>query len=103
MAPNENLIVFTADLSSDKIPSGRMDWAKIIKFASTFDPKSETVGGNSVSGAQDVDSASTVSDLRMALYTEWRRWNYFGADPEPAIVDKAIQILGWIRDKVPQS
>jgi hypothetical protein len=103
MAPHENLIIFTANLTSDKIPNGRMGWTKIIEFASTFDPKSETVGGSSISGVQDVDSASIVSDLRMALYTEWRRWNHFGADPEPAIVDKAIQILGWIRDKVPHS
>jgi hypothetical protein len=103
MVPHENLIIVTADLTSDKIPSGRMDWARIIKFASTFDPKLETVGGSRVSGVQDVDFASTVSDLRMALYTEWRRWNHFGADPEPAIIDKSIQILGWIHDKVPPS
>ena len=95
MAPHENLIIFTANLTSDKIPNGRMDWTKIIEFASTFDPKSETVGGSSISGVQDVDSGSIVSDLRMALYTEWRRWNYFGADPDPAIVDKAS--LHWYR------
>ena len=70
MAPHENLTIFTANLTSDKIPNDRIDWTKIIEFASTFDPKSETVGGSSILGGQDVDSASIVSDLRMALHTE---------------------------------
>jgi hypothetical protein len=78
-------------------------WTKVIELASTFDPRSETVEGGSVAGFEDVDAASTVSDMRRALYAEWRRWNHLGVDPEPAIVERVIQIVSWIRDQVPQS
>lgn len=102
MAASNNRIIPSEELTQDAVPSGRVDWSKVVAFASSFDPKSEGIERINISGVSDVTDSSSVVELRMALYSEWRRWNHIGEEPDASTLNESVAVLSWIRGKIPQ-
>jgi hypothetical protein len=79
------------ELREEHVPRPDAQWGRIIPFASTFNAY-EQLGGfepAAIAGnekARDL-RACTLTDLRAALFFEYRRYNHFGDDPDaPAMI-----------------
>lgn len=74
------------ELREEHLPRPGAQWAKIVPFASTFNAY-EQLGGfkpAAIAGNHKVRnlSACTLTDLRSALFFEYRRYNHLGYDPD---------------------
>jgi hypothetical protein len=73
------------DLREEHIPRPGASWSKIIPFASTFNAYSQ-LGSLEAAAAVGNRRATALTDysfteLRSALFFEYRRYNHFGYDP----------------------
>ena len=100
MRPFGKPIIPSEKLARDDVPVAKAQWREIIEFSATFDIQSELPQGTSVSGVDSVGPESSVSELRCALYVEWRRYNHFGHYPEDQVLQQARRVLAWIREKL---
>lgn len=79
-------------------------WAKIVPFASTFNAY-EQLGGFKPAAfagnekAQDLSGCS-LTDLRAALFFEYRRYNHFGYDPDPQAMVHIHALVEEIRRRI---
>ncbi len=89
--------IASAQLTPDVVPIRVTDWGDVVRFAATFDPQSECPSGSSIAGVADIDLNSTIAEMRLALYLEWRRYNHLGYDPDPATVHQTQAILDQLR------
>ncbi len=88
------------NLCLSDIPNENSSWEKIIKFASTFDLSNEINGETNISSVFDIEKSNTISEMRLALYTEWRRYNHVGDFIEKETPNKSQEIIKWLREKV---
>lgn len=91
----------TRDLRAADLPGSRAGWRRIVAFAATLDPQAEgAAAARAPRGVLDVDERATILELRLALYTEWRRWNHRGEDPDPETLRRAWHVLELLRERV---
>ncbi|MCW8900960.1 MAG: hypothetical protein OQK95_09855 [Gammaproteobacteria bacterium] len=88
------------NLSLSDIPNENSSWEKIIKFASTFDAPNEIKSEANISSIFDIEKSNTIPEMRLALYTEWRRYNHVGDFIEKETPKKSQEVIGWLREKV---
>ena len=92
------------DLREEYIPRQGVAWSKIIPFASTFNVyeqlgefKSAVIVGNG--NVRDF-SVCSLTDLRSALFSEYRRYNHFGYDPDAQAMEYLHSLLEEIRRRI---
>ena len=84
------------DLTVGHIPARATNWRSVIEFAATLDKDSEPANAY-VTGVADITDASTTTDMRHALYAEWRRWNHRGYDADAETVTQTQIVLDALR------
>ncbi len=89
--------IASLDLTALDVPARATNWQKVVKFAATFDLQSELPDGTDIAGVADTTTDSTIPELRMALYAEWRRYNHFGHDPDFATIQQTQTELDLLR------
>ena len=89
-------------LKATDIPSKFSSWSDIVEFVTTFDPRSEIHDGAAIKGIADVTEASTVREIRAALFFEYRRYNHFGYEPEPTVFKAALDAIAILKSKAQQ-
>jgi hypothetical protein len=85
------------DEAAADIPARATDWRSVIEFAATFDPQSELPNGAGIAGVADIVPNSTIPEMRLALYAEWRRHNHFGREPDQATMELTQAVLEQLR------
>jgi hypothetical protein len=79
-------------------------WSKIIPFASTFNAYKELQGFEPTAFAANEKaqnlSACTLTDLRAALFFEYRRYNHFGYDPDVPAMAHLHALVEEIRQRI---
>lgn len=91
-------------LREEHLPRAGAQWTKIVPFASSFNAYEELGGFEPAAlaancKAQDLGSCS-LTDLRAALFFEYRRYNHFGYDPEPDEMIRLHSLIEAIRGKI---
>lgn len=94
--------IMSDELKISDLPSGRINWHKLSRFALTFDPVAENVTdeeGLAISKMQP-NEAHNIRELRGFLYNFQRLWNQ--RTYEPSINDwKTVEmVMIWIREKL---
>ena len=89
--------ILSTKLQISDLPNKKANWPQIAAFASTFDIATECPEGSQITGIRDISPSSGVVDLRLALYAEWRRYNHFHQEPDPATLQQAQEVLSLIR------
>jgi len=93
-------IIKTEELSINDLPRKYAAWNKIIEFASSFDIKKELESSSNISGVNDINESSTIKEIRISLYNEWRRYNHRCTDPEPEVEKKVWSVIELLRNKI---
>jgi len=92
------------ELREEILPPGAAHWGDIVPFASTFNGYQHL--GNvaalgEVANKKALDPQScTLSELRAALFFEYRRYNHFGHDPDAAAMRHIHLLVEEIRKRV---
>ncbi len=82
------------------IPIDIGDWSAIVEFAATYRPQDEIPDGSKIRGLSDITESSEISDIRAALFAEWRRYNHFGYEPADHVFTKAKRAIELLRNKL---
>lgn len=82
------------------VPERFKSWSDVVEFAATFRPQDEMPEGSRVRGLADITESSKISDIRAALFAEWRRYNHFGYGPEDQVFNKAKRAIELLRRKI---
>ena len=96
----DQLIIHSKDLKVSHLPRKAATWQRIIQFASTFDPRAESPDGSKITGVLDISETSSIIDMRIALYIEWRRYNHFSSEPDSSTMLKVHNIIEKIRSEL---
>lgn len=94
---HDDHFIASDQLTSDAIPARASDWRAVARFAATFDARSELPTAASISGVADIDVDSSVPEMRLAIYSEWRRSNHRGYEPEADVIQQAQFVLDQLR------
>jgi hypothetical protein len=89
-------------LTAAAIPKRASDWHAVTRFAVTFDTQSVLANDASVSGVADIQADSSIPEMRLAIYSEWRRYNHRTDVPDAAVVQKTQNVLDQLRLKIHQ-
>lgn len=92
-----NPFIASAQLTSDAIPKRASNWGAVTRFAATFDALSELPTGAGISGVADIELDSSIPEMRLAIYSEWRRYNHRGYEPDTAIIQQTQHVLDQLR------
>ena len=91
-------------LREEHLPRPGAQWKGIVPFASTFNAyehfkgfKPAAIAANQK--AQDL-SVCSFTDLRAALFFEYRRYNHFGYDPDAAAMVHLHSLVEEIRRRI---
>ena len=90
----------TENLVVHDLPKERASWSSVADFASTYALDKEKATGRCPSGVGDVDSSASIQELRIALYSEWRRWNHFNQEPDTPTMKEIWDVIELIRGKL---
>ena len=79
-----------SELKSRDIPLSNAEWKDIVRFAHTFNGFLEagsfedagTLANKYLNAPSNLLAVSTLSELRICLFFEQRRWNHDGREPE---------------------
>ena len=93
-------LINTSALPEKHLPRKYASWIKIWDFASTFDAKSEFLEDPKPWGFGDISESSTVQEIRAAFYSEWRRYNHRGYDPDQNELKLAWIAIELLRSKL---
>jgi len=92
------------ELREEHVPRPGTQWGKIIPFASTFNAYEQLGGSKAVAIAGNQKSqdlaACTLTDLRAALFYEYRRYNHFGYDPDEMAMTHLHALVEEIRRRI---
>ena len=73
-------------LREEHLPHSDAPWATIVRFASTFNAyrqlADEKAAGDAANRKARDLATCTLTDLRAALFFEYRRYNHFGHAPD---------------------
>ena len=94
---HDDHFIASDQLTSDAIPGRASDWGAVVRFAATFDVRSELPTGAGVSGVADIGVDSSIPEMRLAIYSEWRRYNHRGYEPEAYVIQQAQFVLDQLR------
>jgi hypothetical protein len=92
--------ITSKDMSISDVPVDIEDWSDIVEFAATFRPQDEIPDGSKIRGLSDITESSEISDIRAALFVEWRRYNHFGYAPENNVFTEAKRAIELLRNKL---
>ncbi len=87
-------------LTFPDIPLSARNWRSVVEFAATLDPQAELPGGFDITSVTDIDANSSITEMRLALYSEWRRHNHFGYGPDTQTIDQTQYVLDSLRRSV---
>lgn len=91
-------------LREEHVPRPRAQWGKIVPFASTFNAY-EQLGGiepAAVAANQQArdPSTCTLTELRAALFFEYRRYNHRGYDPDTSEMAHIHALVEEVRRRI---
>ena len=92
-----NTFIASAELTSDAIPTRASNWGAVTRFAATFDARSELPTGAGISGVADIGRDSSIPEMRLAIYSEWRRYNHRGYEPDAVVIQQTQHVLDQLR------
>jgi hypothetical protein len=92
--------ILSENLRASDVPTGFKDWAQVIEFAATLNPRLEKVDYLASPGIASIGPTSTVLEIRTALLKEYRRYNHFGHYPEQDVFEAAIRVIDLLRSKL---
>ena len=96
-----NNYINSEHLKATDLPRPDAKWQEIIKFASTFDFQKEIDKCScTITSVFDVTPTNSISELRYALYADWRRYNHVGDFITEGTFEKAQEIIEWLREEV---
>lgn len=88
------------DLKLDMIPGTDADWYDISMFALQFDGYKECGSCEACAAIANAGLDTTLTELRICLFFEDRRWRHFGESPDEAGMVYIHSLVAKIRDKV---
>jgi len=92
------------ELTEALVPRPNAQWQKIKIFASSFNAYEQLGGFKPAASAgnikaRDIPSCS-LTDLRAALFFEYRRHNHYGYDPDTESMSHIHELVEEIRKRV---
>jgi hypothetical protein len=78
------------------IPGTDADWYSISMFALQFDGYKESGSFEACAEIANSGRDKTLTDLRVCLFFEQRRWRHFGEDPD----EKTMVYIRGITEKI---
>jgi len=94
------IIIPNADLTLDMIPAIDAGWNDISMFALKFDGYKECGSYEACAAIANAGLDTTLTELRICLFFEDRRWRHFGESPDAAGMVYIRSLVEKIRDKV---
>ena len=82
------------------IPENDANWYVISMFALQFDGYKECGSCEACAAIANAGLDTTLTELRICLFFEDRRWRHFGEDPDEANMVYIRSLVEKIRDKV---
>lgn len=92
-----------AQLEVARIPRDDADWPSVARFAATFDGVRAAGSFEECATIANARRANTLTELRICLYFEYRRWRHFGEDPDEASMLYIRSLVDGIRTRVAAS
>ncbi len=89
-----------ADLTLDMIPGTDADWYEVSMFALKFDGYKECGSASACAAIANAGRDNTLTELRICLFFEDRRWRHFGESPDATGMVYIHSLIAKIRDKV---
>jgi len=89
-----------SDLTLSMIPGTDADWYDISMFALQFDGYQECGSFEECAKIANAGRDKTLTELRVCLFFEQRRWRHFGESPDAAGMVYIHSLIAKIRDKV---
>jgi hypothetical protein len=90
-------------LQEEHLPRSGARWERIVPFASTFAPY-EHDGFKAAAAVANEKAAPptdwSLSDLRAALFFEYRRYNHFGYGPDAVAMVHIHAVVEEIRQRI---
>jgi len=87
-------------LRADKLPPPDATWEEIGRFALTFDGYKSCGSVEACAEVANARRTGSLSDLRICLFFEQRRWREFGEEPGEEHMRYIRQLLEQIRRRV---
>ncbi len=94
------ITITNCDLTLDIIPEIDADWYDISMFALKFDGYKECGSVEACAAIAKTGLDTTLTELRICLFFEDRRWRHFGESPDAAGMVYIHSLIAKIRDKV---
>ena len=91
--PNHELIV-------EKMPDPDADWSQIARFALTIDGYEKAGSLYKCAEIANEGNPNTLTELRLCLFFEQRRWHHFGEIPDAEDMKYIRYLVKRIREKV---
>lgn len=88
------------DLTLDMIPSIDSDWGIFFAFSLTFDGYKECGSLEACAEIANARRCSTLTELRICLFFEQRRWRHFDETPDGETMAYLRSLVEKIRDKI---
>lgn len=89
--------IASSEIKRSDIPEKFGNWSELIEFAATFDFRKEEMKAK---GIDSLTPESSISEMRSALFHEYRRYNHFGYRPTEEVFQKCIQVVERIRNEI---
>jgi hypothetical protein len=87
-------------LRAEKIPASDAPWSEIERFARTFDGYALFTDSDSLAHAVQRSYGATMTELRIALFFEQRKWKNEGTAPDEESLHRIRGLLEQIRVRV---
>ncbi len=88
------------DLTLSMIPETDADWYVISMFALKFNGYKECGSAEACAKIANAGLDTTLTELRICLFFEDRRWRHFGESPDATGMVYIHSLIAKIRDKV---
>jgi len=93
-------LIANDELTLSDLPSPDAGWEAIQGFALSFDGYKEAGSLEHAARIANYRVCETLTDLRVCLFFEQRRWRHFGDDPDEASKAYIHLLLRQIADRI---
>jgi hypothetical protein len=93
-------LIANDDLTLRDLPSPDAGWEAIQGFALSFDGYKEAGSLEHAARIANDRVCETLTDLRVCLFFEQRRWRHFGVDPDETSMTYIHSLLEQISDRI---
>jgi len=93
-------LIANDDLTRSDLPSLDAGWGEIQSFALTIDGYKEAGSFEHAAHIANARACETLTDLRVCLFFEQRRWRHFGDDPDHTTMAYIRSLVRQIYDRV---